>query len=57
MAGLRDLGSNWQGDGEHDHARGVVLVDLLPYDDGLGTLRDDAQGWQPEGMHTFPVYS
>jgi hypothetical protein len=57
MAGLRDLGSNWQGNGEDEHTRLVVLVDLLSHDDGFGSLCDDAQGWQPEGMRTFRIGS
>ena len=50
MAGLRDLGGNWQGNGEHEHTRRVILVDLLSHNDSLRSLSDDAQGWQPEVM-------
>jgi hypothetical protein len=38
MAGLRDLGCSWQGNGEHEHRRRVVLVDLLSHNDDLCSL-------------------
>ena len=57
MAGSRDLRGDWQGHGEDDHARGVVFVDFVGDDDGLRSLRDDAQRRDAERMHTLLVDS
>lgn len=43
-AGLQDPSGHWQIHGEHDEPRGVVVVDLLPHGDPLGSLGHDAQG-------------
>src|SRR5277367_3321953 len=55
MAGSRKLCSHRQGDGEDNHARGVVFIDFVADNDGLGTLRDDAQRRNAEGVHTLFV--
>ena len=43
ITSLRDLGGDGESNQEDDHARGVVLIDLLPHDNGLRTLGDDTQ--------------
>ena len=43
ITGLRDLGGDGESNREDDYARGVVLVGLLPHDNGLRTLGDDTQ--------------
>src|SRR5271169_2381089 len=57
MAGLGDLGRNRQGNGVNQHPRCVVLVKLLPHDDGLRSLRDDGQARQAKAMYALPVGS
>jgi len=56
-ASLRDLRSNRESHGEDQHTRRVVPIDLLPHNDGLRSLRDDAQRGQPQGVKTFGVTS
>ena len=51
----RDLGRHRQINGESDHTRLIVLIDLRPQHHALCPLRDDTQDWLPHGMNQFPV--
>src|SRR5215475_9748128 len=57
MAGPRYLGSDRQRDREHEHARRVVLVDVLAHGDALCSLGADTQQWHAQGMEAVRVDS
>lgn len=56
-AGPRDLAGDRQINREDEHARRVILVDLLPEHHALRPLRDDAQDRPRHGVYQLRVRS
>src|SRR5262249_2920895 len=57
VAGSRNLAGDWQINGEDEHSRRVIFIDLLAEHHALRPLRDDAQGWARHGMYQVRVRS